>query len=114
MNAILEEAYFTWLYKQVGVLSAKNPSRTHWSLAKQLYAKEFVWFIPNDDNRLEDGRDLRFEFLVEQELDDPGPEWMGLGCSMFEMLIRPCAKALLSMLMASLVSGSGSCLTTST
>jgi hypothetical protein len=87
VNAILEEAYFTWLYKQVGVLSAKNPSRTHWSLAKQLYAKEFVWFIPNDDNRLEDGRDLRFEFLVEQELEDPGPEWMGLGCSMFEMLI---------------------------
>lgn len=87
MNATLENAYFTWLYEQIGSTQAHNTSRTHWSLAKQLYTKEFIWFVPNDDNRLEDGRDLRFEFLVEKEIDDPGPEWMGLGCSMFEMLI---------------------------
>jgi len=87
VNAILEDSYFTWLYGQIGVIHAKNPSRTHWSLAKQLHTKEFVWFIPNDDNRREDGRDLRFEFLVEQDIEDPGPTWMGLGCSMLEMLL---------------------------
>lgn len=87
MNAILEDAYFTWLYKQIGIVRAKNPSRTHWSLAKQLHTKEFVWFVPNDDNRVEDGRDLRYEFLIEEQVPDPGPEWMGLGCSMLEMLI---------------------------
>lgn len=87
MNAILEEAYFTWLYKQVGVLNAHNPSRTHWSLAKQLHSKEFVWLIPNDDNRVEDGRDLRFEFLVDNDISDPGPTWIGLGCSMFELTL---------------------------
>jgi hypothetical protein len=36
---------------------------------------------------MEDGRDLRFEFLVDQGIDDPGPTWMGLGCSMLEMLL---------------------------
>lgn len=54
---------------------------------RQLYTKEFVWFIPNDDNRVEDGRELRHEFLDEQEFDDVDPDWMGLGCSMLEMFI---------------------------
>lgn len=87
MSHELDERYFTWLYSQVAPLKVKNPSRTHWSLAKQLFTKEFVWFVPNDDNRVEDGRDLRFEFLHECGIKDVPPDWLGLGCSMLELLI---------------------------
>jgi hypothetical protein len=83
----LDELYFKWLYSQVGSVRIKNTSRTHWKLLRQLYTKEFVWIIPNDDNRAEDGRDLRYEFIEKEELDYVDPNWLDLGCSMLEMLI---------------------------
>lgn len=86
MSEPLDESYFLWLYSQVGSVKEKHPARTHWSLCRQLFTKEFVWIVPNDDNRLEDGRDLRHEFLDSKELD-ADDAWMQLGCSMFEMLI---------------------------
>lgn len=86
MNEPLDERYLIWLYQQIGSVKLKNRARTHWTLARALFTKEFVWLIPNDDNRLEDGRDLRWEFAADCEIT-VDPEWMGLGCSMLEMLI---------------------------
>lgn len=83
----LDERYFRWLCSQVVNVKLKNPSRTYWTLLKQLHTKEFVWIIPNDDNRLEDGRYLRYEFVNDNGIEDVDPEWMHLGCSMLEMLI---------------------------
>lgn len=87
MNAELDEAYLLWLYSQVGNLKLKNPRRTHWNLLKQLYRKEFVWLIPNDDNRVEDGIELRYTFAQETGVVDPPEEWMTLACSFLEMLV---------------------------
>lgn len=87
MTEPLDELYLDWLYGQVGNKKLKNPARTYWSLLQQLQTKEYVWFIPNDDNRLEDGRDLRLEFAHSIDLHDLEPLWMTLGCSMLEMLI---------------------------
>ncbi len=87
MNEPLDELYFTWLYSQVGSVKLRTASRTHWSLVRQLYTKEFIWLIPNDDNRVEDGRDLRLEFLDAREIENADSDWLGLGCSMLEMLI---------------------------
>lgn len=88
MSESLDELYFRWLYGQVSNVKLKNPSRTYWSLLKLLHSKEFVWIIPNDDNRLEDGRLLRLEFVEAHIYDyDIGDDWMSLGCSMLEMLI---------------------------
>lgn len=87
MSGLLDEQYLTWLYGQVGSVKLKNPARTHWSLLRQLYITEFVWFVPNDDNRVEDGKDLRREFLEDYDISDPDPEWMRLGCSMLEMMV---------------------------
>ena len=86
MSALLDEEYLTWLYSQIGSVKLRNRSRSHWSLARQLYSKEFVWFVPNDDNRVEDGRDLRYEFLDATGLE-ADPEWLSMGCSMLELLI---------------------------
>ena len=87
MSAPLDELYLNWLYAQVGSVKEKHPARTYWSLCRQLFTTEFVWIVPNDDNRLEDGRDLRKEFFEYEAIDDVDPEWMRLGCSMLEMLI---------------------------
>lgn len=54
---------------------------------RQLYTTEFVWIVPNDDNRVEDGRDLRLRFLEDENIVDVDAEWMGFGCSFLEMLI---------------------------
>lgn len=87
MGEPLDELYFKWLYRQVASDRLKDPTRTYWDLLRQLYTKEFVWLISNDDNRVEDGRDLRSEFLRDHALDDVDEDWLGLGCSFLEMLI---------------------------
>lgn len=85
----LDDVYFEWLYEKIGSVRNRNRARTYWELCKKLYMTEFTWFVPNDDNRVADGKDLRLEFLdvagmYEDEVD---PEWLHLGCSFFEMLI---------------------------
>lgn len=87
MSATLDELYLRWLYSQISPVSVKNPARTYWEFAKQLYQKEFIWFVPNDDNRAEDGKALRHEFFNDADIDEVDEEWMSLGCSMLEMLI---------------------------
>lgn len=86
MTRTLDELYLTWLYRQVGS-GLKTSRRTYWKLFGQLYSKEFVWLIGNDDNRAEDGKDLRNEFAAEEEVCDPDGLWSGLGCSFLEMLV---------------------------
>lgn len=86
MREPLDEAYLKWLYSQVGSVRSRQKSRTYWELLRQMYVKEFIWFIPNDDNRVEDGRDLRRDFFRENGYDEDRA-WMGLECSFLEMLI---------------------------
>jgi len=87
MSEPLDEMYFTWLYRQVGDPLIQNPIRTYWKMLRQLYTKEFVWIIPNDDNRIEDGKELRHEFVDETELKNVDLGWIQLGCSMLELLV---------------------------
>lgn len=82
-----DDVYLRWLYRQVAQVHLENPSRTYWSLLRQLYKTEFVWFVPNDDNRVEDGKQLRYEFLNNENIEYVNPEWLHMGCSMLEMLI---------------------------
>lgn len=82
----IDELYFQWLYSQVGSENVRNRSKTYWELLRELHKKEFVWIVPNDDNRAEDGRDLRQEFLSETNIE-PEADWLRLGCSMLELLI---------------------------
>lgn len=78
----LDELYFDWLTRQVG-----SEAIPRIKLLERLFLKEFVWHIPNDDNRAVDGRDLRLRFLEDQQISNPPEDWMWLGCSMLEMLI---------------------------
>jgi hypothetical protein len=58
-----EDAYFQWLVSQVQIEQNGNRPRTYHELMEQLHNREFVWIVPNDDNRVADGFDLRLEFL---------------------------------------------------
>lgn len=83
----LDELYFVWLYSKVGSVKVANPSRTYWKLLRALFTKEFVWIVANDDNRAEDGRDLRKEFMEEEGVASVDDDWLRLGCSILELLI---------------------------
>lgn len=75
----LESQYFNWLLKRVG-------AEKHNSLCLQLYETSFNWFVPNDDNRAEDGKMLRIEFLDEFKMKTYW-HWPNNYCSMFELIL---------------------------
>jgi hypothetical protein len=83
----LDDLYFEWLYKKIGVVSNRNPNKSYWELARHLYRTPFFWVVPNDDNREADGKDLRQEFIAECDIQDIEINWLQLDCSVLEMLI---------------------------
>lgn len=82
----VEHVYFNWLCAKVEHLENSTPSLSHLKLFNVLHRTEFVWVIIGDDNRYEDGVELRYEFAQESRHLDVG-ELEKLGCSIFEMLI---------------------------
>ncbi len=86
MNEPLENLYFNWLCAKVIYVENPTPFLTYWKLFRKLYSTEYVWLLSGDDNRAEDGVELRTEFLVEADLFDEGV-WDDSGCSIFEMLV---------------------------
>lgn len=85
-SGTLDDLYFEWLYEQVADVNEIDPRKTYWDLLRKLYCSEFLYFIPNDDNRAQDGFELRDFFLQEEGLQ-PDPYWETLPCSIFEMLV---------------------------
>lgn len=82
----LDDQYLEWLYDQVIVRDRRGRGASYWKLLKQMYSTEFRWFVPNDGNRAEDGKDLRREWLdsIDREADS---RWLDLPCSFLEMLV---------------------------
>lgn len=93
MVARVEDRYFEWLYAQFGAVSNRNPARSYWNLCQQLHSREFVWLVRNDDNRVEDGKALRYEFIRDQGNDGVDVYWLELGCSMLEMFVALAGRA---------------------
>lgn len=89
-SGTLDERYLTWIHRQLEPDTQRNPARSHWLLLKQLNAKEFTWFIANDDNRLYDGLDIRQEFIDAEEGGDVDGIWLSEACSFLEMLVALC------------------------
>lgn len=77
-----EQRYFDWLKSQVAPEYDRDTSKTYDGLFASLHSKEFVWVVPNDDNRVEDGLDLRSEFLGGAHFDV-----IQDGCSVLEVLV---------------------------
>lgn len=86
MEEPVEELYFNWLYHKVAAVDNPTPSLTYYTLFRDLHSIEFVWLISGDDNREQDGLDLRREFYRTAFIDED-IHWMNLPCSVLEMLI---------------------------
>lgn len=86
MDAPLDELYLQWLYEQVAVSKFDDRDLTYWKLLKILFTKQFVWYIANDENRIQDGVALRTQFLDERDIS-ADPDWMDIGCSMLELMV---------------------------
>jgi hypothetical protein len=79
----LTEAYFRWLVDKVK--EDGHPRNNYGDLFQILHGTEFVWIVPNDDNRIMDGLDLRVEFLHERKRRGK-PGQFG-PCSVLEVLV---------------------------
>lgn len=86
MRGPLDELYVAWLYAQISNVNLRSSRRTHWRLMNALYDSEFVALIGNDDNRVEDIKDLKNEFLYDAEVPRVDPGWFE-HCSFLELLI---------------------------
>jgi hypothetical protein len=86
LSGTLDDQYFVWLYSLVADVKTRKGPRTYWNLLRKLFCIEFAWIVPNDDNRAEDGRELRSEWAASADVD-VDPLWASLGCSFLEMLI---------------------------
>lgn len=59
----IEQLYYEWLGAQVDDAYADKTNKRYTHLWRVLNDTEFVWTVPNDDNRASDALDLRAEFI---------------------------------------------------
>lgn len=86
MTEPLENLYFNWLSAKVNRLENPTPSLRYTKLLRALHNTQFVFLVTGDDNRVEDGVGLRWEFYLEDGQLAP-PDWDVIPCSVLEMLI---------------------------
>lgn len=85
-QAPIDERYFDWLYDLV--VPVRTPIRHQYRrLCRQLFVTPFTWFVPNDDNRVEDARELRILFYQWSKETQHDRDWIDLDASVFEVLI---------------------------
>lgn len=64
----LNDLYLRWLARQIHYNYRQTTGDSYQSLVMALHNKPFVWTVANDDNRVEDGKELRYNFLTDEEL----------------------------------------------
>lgn len=84
MSNPLTEDYLRWLEPQIR--DEQNSDKTYWDLLSIMFEKEFVWLVANDDNRIQDGLDLRPEFCHANHIRVDALRNLG-PCSFLEVLI---------------------------
>lgn len=67
MISTLVEDYLHWLAPQIRD-EFVNRGETYWNLLELMFEKDYVWLVPNDDNRMADGLDLRSEFCHDHRI----------------------------------------------
>jgi|RhiMetStandDraft_4_1073278.scaffolds.fasta_scaffold10688_3 hypothetical protein len=83
MSNPLTEDYLRWLIPQIRDV---EQSPTYWDLFRTMFEKEFEWFVPNDDNRLQDGLELREEYCHDNHIRYGSLNYLGPACFL-EVLI---------------------------
>lgn len=81
----VEGIYFSWLYDTV--VNDNPETKRYRRLLYRLHSHEFVWSVPNDDNRVADGMDLRTEFAKQFRIDEERLKSLDGPCSVLEMMV---------------------------
>jgi len=86
MSNRIESDYFVWMYD---MMCNGIEDRSYFELFNYLNMVEFVPIIPMDENRAEDGRNLRYRYAYEANLasHDILEAFGGKPCSVLEMMI---------------------------
>lgn len=83
--------YFEWLCD----LACRNRYSNQISYKKlltYLHSTPFRYLIPRDENRAEDGLELRYRFVYENDYTDDVEMYIDGPCSILEMLVSLCLK----------------------
>ena len=67
---ILRKKYFLWMVQIVGNPQGKYRRKTYRALLERLNETEFIPFHPMDENRVDDGVELRYRFGREEGIPD--------------------------------------------
>lgn len=81
-HTLLLTTYYSWLCNVINIKHYND----YQLLISTLHQKEFSWSVPNDDNRVFEGRNLREQFCEQNDIDyiyDAFPEEV----SMLEVMI---------------------------
>jgi hypothetical protein len=81
----VNDEYFEWLCELVDS-SRFSKSVSYRKLLARLHNIEFTWFVPYDDNRADDGIQLRRRFGLHRE-DMTLPRYISGPCSVLEMMV---------------------------
>lgn len=76
------EDYLNWLYSQI----EKRDSSDFKEFVYDLHSYPFICQVANDDNRVEDGIELRYKFADEKKVE-LSKEFLSEGCTLLEMLV---------------------------
>ena len=79
--------YFQWLCERVGVTGMSGGESNYYILLGILHNTPFRYYIPQDENRAEDGKELRKDYAIA---NCAGNEFEALNegdCSVLEMLV---------------------------
>lgn len=85
MSDSITKDYILWLSEIID-LDSKNEAGGYYYLIKTLYKKEFYWTNDMDENRSDEGKELRVIFSDECGLENVPDEING-ACSVLEMMI---------------------------
>ena len=81
MEEPIDNLYFDWLCANVRL----DKTAIYLELFRIMHSHPFVIVVSQDENRVEDARELREHFLIENGVEDP--EWLQEDCSVLEVLI---------------------------
>lgn len=81
----INDEYFEWLCELIDI-NRFSKSVSYRKLLTHLHNIEFTWFIPHDDNRADDGIQLRRRYGLFCE-DMTLPRYISGPCSVLEMMV---------------------------
>lgn len=85
MTNLNDQKYFEWLVAQIEIPEVNT--HTYNELFVRMHETEFVWTVPGDDNRVQDARDLRPQFLEDMHAGKALRKKFGSFVSVLEVLI---------------------------